>query len=475
MPGSWKPLTHQPTFNASTMLLLTDGTVMCSDEGASASGSPNWFKLTPDTKGDYVAGTWSALATGLNSALYFASAVLADGRVFMAGGEYNGTSDVSDLLAAQLYDPVAGSWTSIATPANWTKIGDASSCVLPDGRVLLGSIESNRTAIYDPVANGWTAANNKNNASSNEETWTLLPDGTILTEDCFGHPNAEKYVIGSDKWVSAGTLPSDLVEDASKEIGPALLLPDGRVFVAGATGHTALYNMPALPGDPGTWTDGPMFPQDASGQQLIAKDAPGCLLPNGRVLCAVGPAGGCDAAFGGYCPPTYFFEFDPADSTLTPVPNSANNGNAAFSGRMLLLPTGQVLYANGSRHIQVYTPDGGPDPCWSPTITSIPSILNVGMTFLLQGQQLNGLSQAVSYGDDAQMATNYPLARFQSHITGNVWYCRTFGHSSMGVATGSLPQSTNFVVPAGADIGPADFVVVANGIPSEATPVVISP
>jgi hypothetical protein len=32
--GTWTALTNQPTFKASTMLLLTDGTVMCQAENA---------------------------------------------------------------------------------------------------------------------------------------------------------------------------------------------------------------------------------------------------------------------------------------------------------------------------------------------------------------------------------------------------------------------------------------------------------
>ena len=45
-------------------------------------------------------------------------------------------------------------------------------------------------------------------------------------------------------------------------------------------------------------------------------------------------------------------------------------------------------------------------------------------------------------------------------------YCRTHDHSSMGVATGSKRVSTQFDVPAEAETGASDLVVVANGIPS---------
>lgn len=37
MPGTWRPVASQPAFNASTMLLLTDGTVLAAEN----SGPPN--------------------------------------------------------------------------------------------------------------------------------------------------------------------------------------------------------------------------------------------------------------------------------------------------------------------------------------------------------------------------------------------------------------------------------------------------
>jgi hypothetical protein len=457
MPGTWGPLAHQPTFGAGTMLLLTDGTVMCQN-----SDTNQWWKLTPDNTGSYVNGTWSALANGPNSPLYFASAVLRDGRIFVAGGEYNaGVS--TDLLAAEIYNPVTNAWTSITTPAGWTNIGDAPSCVFPDGRIMIGYIMGGQCAIYDPVANTWTAAANKLNGSSSEETWTLLPDQTILTADCSGHPATQKYVIAANQWVSCGNTPVDLVEASSIEIGPALLLPDGRVFAVGATNHTALYTMPPNASQPGTWATGPTFPPPTAGVTLGAKDAPGCLMPNGLVLCLAGPV---DNVSGDYLSPTYFFELNPATNTIAAIANPPTNGGPPYVGRLLLLPTGQVLFANGSTNIQVYTPAGSPDPVWAPTITSVPSSMVPGGTYTLYGRQITGLSQAVSYGDDAQMATNYPIIRVRNNTSGHVFYCRTSNYSTMGVNTGTVIENAQFTIPSGAELGACQITVIANGIPS---------
>jgi hypothetical protein len=346
-------------------------------------------------------------------------------------------------------------------------IGDAPCCVLPDGTLLLGSINTTATALYDPRTYTWKAGPRKNDVSS-EETWTLAPDETVLTVECTNHPSAEKYVAAATTWVSAGNTPVDLVQASSIEIGPALLLPDGRVFAIGATGRTALYTPPPIANQPGTWAPGPSFPLDATSKLMEAKDAPACLLPNGKVLCAAGAAGEGRS----YPGPTQFFEFD--GSALNKVANPGNASGPPYVGRILLL-TGQVLFAVGSTDIVVYTPNGGPDLEWAPQITQCPSYLRVKQTYPLRGRHLNGLSQAVSYGDDASMATNYPLVRITNLIGGKVHYCRTFDHSSMGVATGTSIQSTSFKVPLGVEQGPAELCVIAHGIPSRSVPVVVGP
>src|ERR1700751_5928819 len=77
---SWLALVNPPNPNlgVGNPLLLTDGTVILHQACGRA-----WYKLTPDSFGSYVNGTWkpiAALPSGYGP-LYFGSAVLADGRV----------------------------------------------------------------------------------------------------------------------------------------------------------------------------------------------------------------------------------------------------------------------------------------------------------------------------------------------------------------------------------------------------------
>jgi hypothetical protein len=91
-----------------------------------------------------------------------------------------------------------------------------------------------------------------------------------------------------------------------------------------------------------------------------------------------------------------------------------------------------------------------------------------GWTYDISGTQLNGLSQACSYGDDAQMATNYPIVRLTSTLSG-VFYARTFNFSTMAVATGNSLQNAKAKMPLDMrlDNGQYNLVVIANGIASD--------
>lgn len=399
------------------------------------------------------------MANSVHAPLYYASGILRDGRLIVVGGEYDAGAMIW-LLGAEMYDPVGNTWTTLPVPAGWVRIGDAPGCVLPDGRFFVGQVATPNTAIYDPATNTWTAAANKINTVG-EESWSLLPDGTIHAVDCSNPPSAEKYIIASDQWVAAGATPQVLVDSIS-EIGASVLLPDGRVFVIGATGFTALYTPPPIANQVGTWVQGPTIPQVNPNQPLGAVDAPAVVLPNGNVLFTAGPI----TSPATFRAPTFFFEYDPTANTIAAVPAAATSAAVPYFGRMLMLPNGQVMYTAYDTTVALYTPRGGPDPVWVPTITGCPSSVRRGRTYTLSGRQLNGLTQCVYYGNDATQATNYPIVRLESTSSSDVYYCRTSGYSTMGLQTGTIVHTCNFTVPASVPVGTYCLRVIANGISS---------
>jgi hypothetical protein len=362
-------------------------------------------------------------------------------------------------------------------------IGDAPCCVLEDGRLLLGSIRTTCTATLD-LSNAspkWVLDGAKGDISS-EETWTLLPSGEVITLQCNNIPSAERYVprltatntTNLGLWTAANFSPTALVQASSNEIGPAILLPDGRVFTLGATGHTGFYNR-VDQNLQDYWSTGPDFPTDSTGHRFQAKDATACLLPNGRVLCTGSPAAEGEE----YPGPTHFFELETlpvgsstpltasGEDTLYPVAGPENRYGPCSDGRMLLLPTGQVMYSASMPSIYVYTPDVTMphDPAWRPVVNPPTAPLSHAKEFTLTGTGFNGLSQAVSYGDDAAMATNYPIVCVTDG-TRKIWYCRTRNHNSMGVARSAATSSTTVLIPDAVPLGKIKLFVVANGISS---------
>ncbi len=451
--GSWQRTTTNPPVSIGLTLLLTNGTVI----GQNPNNS-RWYKLTPNSSGSYVAGTWTQIAslpTGY-APLYFGSAVLADGRVVVIGGEYNGGSSGVWTNLGAVYDPVANSWTPLTPPTGWSSIGDCQCSVMPDGTFIVANPGDTRMAQLNPVSMAWTLLNSFGKSDRHdEEGWTLLPDGTLLTCNAINAPGAQRYIPTQDTWISAGATPLSLEDPGSQELGPMVLRPDGTVFAMGATGHNAVYHPGTSLLDPGSWTAAPDFPNIAG--QLDIADGPACLLPNGNVICVASP--------GVFNTPAHMFEFDGTNLTeVSTIPNTTRD--PSYLGNMLMLPSGQVLFTDQSRDVEIYTPSGAPLDAWRPTITSAPSVVARGLSYSISGTQFNGLSQCNSYGDDSTNATNYPLVRITNNATGHISYCRTFNHSTMAVATGSAVVSTNFQVAANVEVGPSTLVVVTNGISS---------
>jgi hypothetical protein len=298
--------------------------------------------------------------------LYYASAVLPDGRVIVEGGEYNiSGSGVWTTLGA-IYDPVSNSWASVAPPAGWGTIGDAQGVVLANGTFMLANCCNTQQALLNASTLTWTATGTGKAEENDEEGWTLLPNQKVLTVDA-NNPgnltNSEIYNPATGSWSSAGSTIVKLPDtnsdgSGSHELGPAVLRPDGTVFASGGTSNTAIYNASS-----GAWSAGPTFPSG-----IDVADGPAALLPNGNVL--------VDASPGVFNAPSQFFEFN--GTTLISVPAAAGASSApSYVGRMLVLPTGQILLT-GLSSVQVYTASGTYQSAWQPAVTSVAANLSVG-------------------------------------------------------------------------------------------------
>jgi hypothetical protein len=473
--GTWTKLKNAPPGGAGVahVMLLSDGSVLGFNSSCATTGSA--YRLIPNSAGSYVDGTWvkaGTLPSGYNP-LYFGSEVLPNGQVTVLGGEYNACSGVWSNLGA-IYTPSTNTWATLAAPTGWTTIGDAQSVILGSGKLMQANCCTTDEAILT-LTNGvatWTATGTGKADWNDEEGWNLLPGGDILTVDAYvgsydaTGTNSEIYNPTTGSWTSAGSTIVQLwdsaadcggSDDASYEVGPAVLRPNGTVFATGANscgaGHTAIYDLKTK-----TWTAGPDF----SGTLDIA-DGPASLLPNGNVL--------VDASPGIYQTGSQFFEWNGATLNATTAPANAST-DSSYVGDMVILPTGQVLFSDFSSTLEVYNYSGTACGNCHPAISSVATTLTHGSkNNKMSGTLFNGMSQGAAYGDDNQSNTNFPIVRI-TDSAGAVVYCRTHNWGG-GVATGTKVVSTQFDIPSSIALGAATIEVVANGIASAPASVTI--
>jgi hypothetical protein len=489
--AQWTQLSSPP--NASTCLSLTDGTVMCQ----TGEQNKSWQRLTPDQFGIYASGSWSAMQdlpqpspTGY-APLYYASAVMSDGRVFVIGGEYNngyttcGASPPAKNCPTTLgyiMDPTTnsgkGTWSGpITVPAGYSG-SDNQSIILEDGTILIADIGSGNIYQLNPSALTLSLVNATGKLDGNdEEGWVLLPNGKILIVDANNTATFafELYDPTTLSWSSPGATPVNLADitstgAGSREVGPSVLRPGGSVihFGGNPSGQNATYDSVA-----GTWATATSFPV-VGGKQLTVADGPASILPNGSVLVEAAPG----VSGGKFGTGARFYEYT-SGGALNDVSSGGPSvgSEASFHGRMLVLPSGEVLWTHGDGNIFLYNNGSPPQDAWRPFIISAPTVLGLGDTYTITGNQFNGVASGGAYGDDAQDDTNYPLVRITNTGTGHVFYARTHNHSRMGAEPVGDPTvvSTQLDVPSGMELGASTLVVVANGIPSFNYSVTVEP
>src|SRR5208282_3838046 len=258
--GTWTAVNNPPSgINPSTCLLLTDATVMCQ----AGPGSAGWVRLTPDINGNYETGKWTTLNNAPNGTdgtdvlgvtcapcqwapEYYASAVLPDGKVVFIGGEYDTNSTPTHPAWSTigfLFDPTKnsgmGSWSAQltqpwATYVNGSgdtvgSIGDAQSIITQQGTMLVANTTDSDIGSFDEATLTFTALSPTGTKldSNDEEGWTILPNGTLLSADAGVANRFEIYDPVANSWshpatdTTAGiTLPDVMSNCNSEELGP---------------------------------------------------------------------------------------------------------------------------------------------------------------------------------------------------------------------------------------------------------------
>ncbi|GFE78921.1 hypothetical protein GCM10011487_09210 [Steroidobacter agaridevorans] len=242
--GTWSPTSNNPEHRSGdTATLLPNGRVLAI--GGRITGGVS----RPAVLYDPATNSWSSIAGPSNTRVHHTATLLANGKVLVVGGDVARPDDSSETQAtAELYDPATGTWSFAGNLATPGLRYHHTATLLPDGRVLIagglgrvapitGYITTAETAeIYDPVAGTWSITAGLS-IPRTSHTATALPNGKILVvggmvnED--PEASAELYDPVSGTWSAIGSLSTPRYQHA------ATLLPQGIVLVTG--GRVALY------------------------------------------------------------------------------------------------------------------------------------------------------------------------------------------------------------------------------------------
>lgn len=307
--NTWSPASALLTTRAShTATLLQDGRVLVAG-GYTGQCGPNSCSsrqaLSSAEIYDPKTDTWSTAGNMAVPRVYHTAVLLPTGKVLVAGG----TDLVSAYYSsAELFDPTNSTWSSAG---NMTSIRlEHTASVLANGKVLVAGGTDSTTPtpwlataeLYDPVANTWTATGALSEARYFHAA-SQLNDGRVLVAGGVGPQgvpatdsllaSAEIYDPSAGQWSSAGNM------TVARENGfNATLLQSGKVLVVGGNSVSGLTTASDIY-DPtaNTWTTGPSMPSARGFHTATA-------LPSGQALIAGGEGPQVIATALFYDPPT---------------------------------------------------------------------------------------------------------------------------------------------------------------------------
>ena len=296
------------------------------------------IELTVDGGGEAVLvdPSWTATSSMIGPRTLSTATLLQSGKVLVAGGVASNGDPT-----AEVYDPVANTWTATA---NTMAVGryNAAAVLLDSGKVLVtggaNGSRLNSTSLYDPATNSFTAGPLMTTTHF-RHTATKLGNGKVLVTGGWQGPSiavAELYDPATNTFKATGSM------TVGREFHAAVLLGTGKVLVvAGGDENQGIYFNSAELYDPATatWT--------VTGAMTTARALHAiALLPSGKVLAVGGHNGAALASAEVY---------DPAAGTWSSGGAMAVARSEAVAA--LYTPLGRVLVVGGSTSaVDLYDP-----------------------------------------------------------------------------------------------------------------------
>jgi hypothetical protein len=301
---------------------------------------------------DPAAGTFTPTGNMTIPRVGHNAVLLANGKVFIVGGEAWVDGVRRTDIPAELYDPESGTFAATGSFAA-AGPGTTSATLLADGKVLVLAYYTGLAGIYDPAIGGFRTVG----PGPSSSTATLLANGKILFAGGTGDIGQRSYAFLYDP--ALGTFAGTGSMTAARLLQSATLLSDGTVLISGGQ---------VLPGD-GT---GPALASaelydpvagtfSATGSMITARYGhPAQLLPDGTTL--VGGGFGSSPPVPGDNPGALAELYHPAVVLSPPLLYSlpgndqgqgaiwhsttgeiASAGNPAVAGEALSMYTGNLI------------------------------------------------------------------------------------------------------------------------------------
>jgi hypothetical protein len=433
--GQWGPPFSWPVV-AVHLHLLPDGRVL------------SWGRMGDPQIWDPATGGFTAVPSATD-VFCAGHAFLPDGRLFVAGGHI---SDFHGLPDANLFDPAADTWHSLAPMAHGRWYPTVTT--LPDGQlVVLGGQDEAGTEVAEPErwdGTGWVRLGGAALTLANYPRTFVAPNGLVfyageLPQSMYLDPS------GTGSWTPVAT---SLY--GRRDYGSAVMYEPGKVLIAGGSDPpdgtpTATAETIDLAGGAPAWRSSGSMSSPRRHLNLT-------LLPDGRVAATGGTS---TSGFSDLAGAVHAAEvWTPATGAWTTWASATVS--RVYHSTTLLLPDGRLLHAGGG--------DGANLPRELSAELFTPPYLLMGPRPVLTGAPGSATYAAAFHVDtpDAGGVTRVTLVRLPS-VTHAFDQNQRFVPLAFARTAGGL----SVTAPASATLAPPGhymlFLLDADGIPSVAS------